>query len=176
VDASALAWSITAMSEATGRLPLVTPWDREQALAAIGEAVWWITMVDATLLRHHPAAYDAVMAAHAPAGRRPIEQTLAGLRFARNWISREGGLTEAVETGPGTGRVTQWTWKPLGEPGLAWLPPRAQAWERARYRAYQARLAGCAIGTTLGQAVTFLTRTAAQAATGADASPPATRN
>ena len=54
------------MSEATARLPAVKVRDHEQAFAAIGEAVWWITMVDATLVRHHPRAYDAVMAAHTP--------------------------------------------------------------------------------------------------------------
>jgi hypothetical protein len=65
VEASALAWSLTAMSEAAERLPGVQPWDRPRAFAAIGEAVWWITMVDATLVRHHPGVYDAVMAAQA---------------------------------------------------------------------------------------------------------------
>ena len=54
VEASALAWSLAAMSEATGRLPAVRVWDQELALGAIGQAVWWITMVDATLVRHHP--------------------------------------------------------------------------------------------------------------------------
>jgi hypothetical protein len=52
-EASALAWSLTAMSEAAGRLPGAKVSDRPRALAAIGEAVWWITMVDATLVRHH---------------------------------------------------------------------------------------------------------------------------
>jgi hypothetical protein len=154
------------MSEATGRLSAVKPWHQEQALAAIGEAVWWITMVDATLLRHHQRAYDAALAASTPAGRQHIEQTLAGLRFIRNWISREGGLDDAINTGTGTGtrRITRWTWQPLSEPALAWLPPRAQAWELARYRAYQACLAGRTIGKTFHHAVTFLTLTGADAA------------
>src|SRR5215831_14188868 len=72
VEASALQWSVTAMSEATGRLPGMKVWDRPRALVAIGEAVWWITMVDATLVRHHPGIYDAVRAA--PAGGL-IDQT-----------------------------------------------------------------------------------------------------
>jgi hypothetical protein len=38
-DASALLWSITAMSEATARLPQAGIWDRARAYAAIGEAV-----------------------------------------------------------------------------------------------------------------------------------------
>ena len=57
---SALQWSITAMSDTTERLPRVRAWDRPRAFAVIGEAVWWVTIVDATLVRHHPEAYDAV--------------------------------------------------------------------------------------------------------------------
>ena len=53
-------------------------------------------------------------------------------------------------------------------PALAGLPPRAQAWELARYRAYQACLAGHTIGKTFGQAVAFLTLTGANAASGTD--------
>src|SRR5262249_9849875 len=153
-DASALTWSIAAMSEATGRLPAVRVWDQAQAIAAIGEAVWWITMVDATLVRHHSKAYDSATAAHTPAERQLISQTLAGLRFVRNWIGRAAGPGDLID--PGTRRITHWAWKPTGEPALVWLPPRAQAWEQARYRAYQARLAGRTIGPTFSQAVTFL--------------------
>jgi anti-sigma B factor antagonist len=161
VEASTLTWSMAAMSEATTRLPAVKVWDQPRAFAAIGEAVWWITMVDATLVRHHPAAYATVMAAHTPAERRLIAETMAGLRFARNWISRGAGLDTAIEPGAGTRRITQWTWKLIPEPPHAWLPPRVQAWELARYRAYQARLAGHAIGETVGQVVPFLTLTCA---------------
>jgi len=165
VEASALAWSLTAMNEATGRLAEVKAWDRPRAVAAIGEAVWWITMVDATLVRHHPGIYDAARAAQAPADGL-TDQTLAGMRFVRNWMGRDGGLGEVIETG-GTGaghrRITRWTWKPAPEPVLASLPPRGQAWEMARYRAYQASLVGHTIGQTLGRAATFLTLTGANA-------------
>jgi hypothetical protein len=175
VEASALTWSIAAMSEATARLPAVKVGDHQQAFAAIGEAVWWITMIDATLIRHHPGAYDTVMAAHTPAERRLINETLAGLRFVRNWISRAFGLGELIETGTGTGPITSWTWKPLPEPALAWLPPRAQAWEQARYRAYKARLAGHHIDKPFGQAVAFLTLTGGGAASITDTSQHASR-
>jgi anti-sigma B factor antagonist len=163
-EAGALTWSVAAMSEATARLRGVKASDRQQALAAIGEAVWWITMVDATLVRHYPVAYDSVLAGHTPAKRRLIVETLAGLRFVRTWISRGAALDEAIETAEGAWHVTGWTWKPAGEPAPAWLPLRAQAWERIRYRAYQARLAGHAIGATFGEAVAFLTLTGADVA------------
>jgi anti-sigma B factor antagonist len=163
VDASSLTSSMAAMSEATARLPAVKVWDHPQAFAAIGEAVWWITMVDATLVRHHPGAYDTVMAARGLAERELIVEGLAGLLFVRNWIGRGAELGEAIDTGAGTRRITQWTWKPIGEPALAGLRPRARAWELARYRAYQACVAGHTIGKTFGQAVAFLTPIGANA-------------
>jgi anti-sigma B factor antagonist len=177
VEASALTWSLTAMTEAAERLPGVQAWDRPRALAAIGEAVWWITMVDATLVRHHPGVYDAVMAAQAPAERRLAEQTLAGLRFVRNWMGRQACLAEVIETGgisAGNRRVTSWTWKGAPEPALASLPPRKHAWEMARYRAYQAYLVGHTIGETFELAVRFLALTGANAASVTDASERAT--
>ena len=60
--------------------------------------------------------------------------------------------------------MTGWTWKPAPEPALGYLPARGQAWEMARYRAYQAQLAGHTIGETFSRAVTFLTLTGANAA------------
>jgi hypothetical protein len=151
---SALAWSITAMSDTTRRLSRVRTADRPRAFAAIAEAVWWITMVDATLVRHHPDAYDSVMAGQNPAQRQLVEETLTGLRFIRNRIGDEADLAEFVAAGEG--RITGWTWKPVPEPALASLSPRGQEWEMTRYRAYQAYLAGHAIGETFGRATEFL--------------------
>ena len=167
VEASALAWSLTAMNEAAGRLPGVQAWDRPRAFAAIGEAVWWITMVEATLVRHHAGIYDAVRAAQAPAERQVVEQTLAALRFVRNWMGREACLAGVIETGrisAGDRLITGWTWKGAPEPPFASLPPNTQAREMARYRAYQAHLAGHTIGEILERAVAFLTLTGANAA------------
>jgi hypothetical protein len=49
-------------------------------------------------------------------------------------------------------------------PALGSLASRRQAWEMARYRAYQAELAGRTIGETFRRAVAFLTLTGADAA------------
>jgi hypothetical protein len=47
----------------------------------------------------------------------------------------------------------------------ATVPPASgQAWEMARYRAYQAHLVGYTIGETFGQTVAFLTLTGANTA------------
>jgi hypothetical protein len=178
--ASALQWSITAMSETAERLPGVGVWDRGRALAAIAEAVWWITMVDATLVRHHLAAYDGVMASRAVTERRLIEGTLAGLRFVRNRIGSEADLTDFIRPsvpGPGAGRarVAGWTWMQVRTPALRSLSPRAQAWEMTRYHGYRAQLAERTTGETFGRAVAFLTLAAADAALVGDIPVHATR-
>ncbi len=51
----------------------------------------------------------------------------------------------------------------MPEPTLAPLTPRGQAWEMARYRAYEAQLAGHTIGEIFARAVAFLKLTAANA-------------
>jgi hypothetical protein len=178
--ASALQWSITAMSDTTERLPRVRAANRPRAFAVIGEAVWWVTIVDATLVRHHPDTYDRVMASQTAAGQRLIQGTLAGLRFVRNRIGDEADLAEFIEPGApgpsaGVGRITGWTWKPVPEPALASLPPRGQAWEMTRYRAYQAHLAGHTIGESFGRAAEFLTLAAADAPSSAEFSAHAAR-
>jgi hypothetical protein len=171
--AKALLWSITAMSEATARLPQAGIWDRGRAHAAVGEAVWWVTLVDATVVRHHAEVYDGVLTGQSAAQRPLLEATLAGLRFVRNQAGGETGLAPFIQAaapglGTGNGRLTGWRWKPLPLPVLASLPPRAQAWEMTRYQAYQAQLAGHTIGETFRRAATFLTLTATYAGSLAD--------
>ena len=169
IKVNALQWSISAMSDTTERLASVNAGDWPRAFVLIGEAVWWVTIVDATLVRYHlVGAYDAVMADQTPAERRLIEDTLTGLRFVRNRIGDEVDLDEFIEPGPpgsgaGTGRVTGWTWKSEPEPALASVPPRTRSWEMTRYRAYQAQLAGHTIGEIFGRAVAVLELTAANA-------------
>jgi hypothetical protein len=180
VEVNALQWSITAMNDTAERLPRVRAWDRPRAFAVIGEAVWWVTIVDATLVRHHPEAYDAVLAGQTPVERALIEGTLAGLRFVRNRMGHEVDHVDFIQPqasrpGPGDGRITAWTWKSVPEPALASLPPRGQAWEMTRYRAYQARLAGHTIGETFSRAAAFLKLTAAHAPSITDTSAHATR-
>jgi anti-sigma B factor antagonist len=171
VEVSALQWSITAMAEAAERLTEMGVHDQPRALAAIGEAVWWITMVDATLVRHHPEVYEAAQVARGPAQHRLIDATLAGLRFVRNRIGRESGLEELIRAeapAAGNGHVTHWAWRSAPEPALGSLPPRAQTWEMARYRAYRSELAGRAIAEAFERAVSFLELTGGNAACAAD--------
>ena len=90
-----------------------------------------------------------------------IEGTFAGLRFVRNQMgyyldSADFIQPEESHSGADHGGVTAWRWRSLSEPDLGLLPPRGQAWEMTRYRAYQAQLAGHTIGETFGQAAAFL--------------------
>jgi hypothetical protein len=158
---SALQWSITAMGDTVKRLTRMTAWDHPRAFTLISEAVWWVTIVDATLVRHHQDAYDRVIAGQTPAERQLAELTLAGLRFVRNRIGDEADLADFIEPGEagpdsGNGHITGWTWRPVPEPKLASLSPRGQAWEMTRYQAYQAQLAGHTLGETFKRAAGFL--------------------
>lgn len=176
-EITALGWSMAAMREATGRLSRVREWDRPGALAVISEAVWWVTIADATLVRYYPEAYDSALACQGPAERQLIEQTLAGLRFVRNqmgsaadqvdFIRRPGSRPRA-----GEGGITAWTWQSQPEPELAAIAPRGQAWELTRYQAYESQLAGHPVGETFGRSAAFLGLAASTATSVTDASAP----
>ena len=149
------------MRDATARLGRVGAAGRPRAYAVISEAVWWVTIVDGTLLRYDPEAYDGVLGGQAPAERRLIEETFAGLRFVRNRMGHDVDHVdfihpEASRSGQGDGRITTWTWRSVPEPALASFSPRGRAWEITRYRAYHAQLAGHTIGETFGRAAAFL--------------------
>jgi hypothetical protein len=167
-----------AMRDAAERLAQVQAPDLPQALAVISEAVWWVTIVDATLVRYHPAAYDSVLAGQTQAERRRTAQTLDGLRFVRNQMGYHIDPADFACPGPrrcgsGDDRIAAWTWQSVREPALASLPPRGQQWEMTRHRAYQAQLAGHAIGEIFGRATAFHNLAAAQAASVTDISLPA---
>jgi hypothetical protein len=158
---SALSWAITAMRDTTERLGKVRAHDQAQAFAVIGEAVWWVTIVDATLVRYYPDEYDAALAGLPSARRRAIETTLGGLRFVRNrmgyyadhadFIQPRGDAPDGCEA-----PITEWTWRSLPAPPVATLPPRGQEWELSRYQAYQDLLSGHGIGETFGRTSAFL--------------------
>ena len=155
-----LDWSLTAMRESTDRL-WRPGWDRAHGFAAISEAVWWVTMVDATIVRYHPDIYGGVLARQDAARRRVIEDTFAGLRFVRNRMGYDADPADFIQPlvpppGTATPRIASWTWKSVPAPALASLTPRAREWEMTRHRAYQAQLAARPVGETFSQAVAFL--------------------
>jgi hypothetical protein len=97
-----------------------------------------------------------------------IETTLAGLRFVRNQMGHQLDPADFIGPAPGRpggdqDRVAAWIWTSLPEPRLDSLSPSGRAWERARYQAYQAQLAGHPVGDTFGRAAAFLKLAAADA-------------
>ena len=153
--AVAIDWSVTAMAEAVGRVCAAGPWDPAHLAAAVGETVWWVTLVDATLVRYHPRDYECALADKS-VRRRKTEETLEGLRYVRNQLGKS--VDPAVFIQPGAG--TAWAWSTQPDPGLGELAPRARQWELSRYRAYQARLAGHDIGRTFARCAAFLAQAA----------------
>jgi hypothetical protein len=157
------------MRDSTARLPRVTELDRPRAFAVISEAVWWVTIVDGTLVRYHPDAYDRELRSRSPADQALIEETLAGLRFVRNEMGQDVDHTDFIRPksagrGAREGQVRAWTWNNMPEPCSTSLSPRGQEWELSRYRAYSSRLASQAVGQTFWVATEFLIRASARAA------------
>jgi hypothetical protein len=157
--AVAIDWSVTAMTEAAGRLTVAGAWDLHRVAAAVGEAVWWVTLVDATLVRYHLRDYESALANKA-VRRRKTEETLEGLRYVRNQLGKSVDPAAFVRPAVGDDGTGGWAWRPLPEPASGGLAPRARQWELSRYRAYQGRLAGRDIARTFARCADFLARAA----------------
>jgi hypothetical protein len=160
-EASALGWAITAMRDTTERLGKVRASDRAQAFAVIGEAVWWVTIVDATLVRYYPDEYDSTLDGLPPRRREATETTFGGLRFVRNRMGYYADHADFIQPtqcddGERDAPITEWTWRSLPPPTVESLPPRGQEWELIRHQAYQERLAGRPVGATFDLASAFL--------------------
>ena len=132
--ASALDWTIAGMRDTIDRLLRARGGDLPHAFAAISEAVWWVTLVDATLVRYHPDRYDTALAAHPEPDRLVIEGTFGGLRFVRNWMGYHVDHADFIQPQRGDadadpaplGPLPAWTWRSLPEPILAGLPAAAR--------------------------------------------------
>jgi exoribonuclease II len=157
---NALDWSLGAMAEAIARFDQILCWDLSRLVAAISEAVWWVTLVDATLVRYHPDSYDTVLDDRPAAHRQMIAETLAGLRFVRNQMGRHRDLADFMYGVQGA----DWTWRTVPAPTCDELSEYGQEWEQTRYQAYQQWLAGREITECFTLAAGFLNQTAVDAA------------
>jgi hypothetical protein len=157
--AVAIDWSVIAMTESAGRLAVAGGWDLHRVAAAVGETVWWVTLVDATLVRYHPRDYERALA-DKDVRRRKTEVTLEGLRYVRNQLGKSVEPDEFVRPAVGDDGSGGWAWRQLPEPGLDALAARARQWEMSRYRAYQDRLAGRDIARTFARCTVFLAQAA----------------
>ena len=99
-EPSALGWALVAMRDTTDRLGKVRASDRAQAFAVIGEAVWWVTIVDATLVRYYPDEYDGALAGLPGWQRRVTEATFGGLRFVRNRMGYYADHADFIQPRP----------------------------------------------------------------------------
>jgi hypothetical protein len=168
-EANALDWSIGAMVETVDRLPRVKAWDGARAITIIGEAVWWVTIVDATMVRYHPDSYDQVLASMPAADRLVTEESLAGLRFVRNHMGHDIDHVDFVRAGPRRTAAQRdqpatWMWRPLPPPPVTPLSQQAREWELDRYEAYQRRLADRPVAEAFSRARSLLLEAAAPAA------------
>jgi hypothetical protein len=160
--AVAIDWSVTAMTETTTRFEWAGSWDQSRAASAINETVWWITLLDATLVRYHAHDYENTLSALGPAKRRQVEETLTGLRYVRNLLGRS--VDAAALISPAGSGTPSWTWTPLPEPAAAAGQSESNRdWELSRYRAYQARLAGQDVSRSFTRCAAFLEEAAALA-------------
>src|SRR6202012_6157165 len=78
--AAAIDWSVAAMTEAAARLSSSRSWDLPRLAEAVSDAIWWVTLIDATLVRYHPRNYEGALAGRS-ARRRQTERTSEGLRY-----------------------------------------------------------------------------------------------
>jgi len=159
----ALAWSVAAMSGALRRLAGARAADIPQAVAAATEAVWWVTAVDAAMIRHHPAQYGRALASLDPAARRAVERSFAGLRFIRGQLGYSADPGDFIQRHPsGRAPALAWTWRHLPPPP----PQRGTARETSPYREYRAQLAGRPLTEALTRTADFLSRAHAAARAG----------
>ena len=176
----ALDWSVAGLAELAPRLAALSGADHGRAVAVVSEAVWQVTIVDATLIRYYPDVYDAVLARRSPPQRRLIEGTMAGLRFVRNRMRSEAerdaficaSAVQPAGAGP-AGPAGPCTWQPVPEPGLSSPRGARRTWEQSRYEAYQGFLAGHSVAETFSRATEFLRLAAAGVPAGAGMTAPA---
>lgn len=139
-----------------------------EALTVISEAVWWVTLVDATMIRYHHDAYDRALGDLPPAERKLTEGTFTGLRFVRNCMGHyvdPADLIQPQQDSLGSDApVAAWAWRPVPAPVSDTLPQRSRntrTWENSRYMHYRTYLADRAVGETIDRAAGFLTELAA---------------
>jgi hypothetical protein len=140
--ATALDWSMKALNDATDRVNKIAASDLPRAFAAIGEAVWWVTIVNDGLRHNYRAAYEqaATLTSPDPAG------TLNGLRSVRNRIGHKVDLVDYIQPvasreWSADGRVTAWAWQPVAPPEQGDRSGAQHRRDAELHRAYERELA-----------------------------------
>jgi len=140
-----LEWSEWAMAAATDRLNTTAWHDVHLAFANLGEALWWICVVDEMLRELVGESYQEAQRAES------VEDRLRGLRYARNRFAHDGDVLEVVDAGDGPqdyGSDGDWVWRDL--------PPASTSRGRRFEREYKAALCGVPVKETLNLVIPFL--------------------
>lgn len=160
-----LNWSVAALEDTAERLRKAEAMTLPEALAVISESVWWVTLVDATMIRYHHDAYDHALADLCADQRKITDGTFTGLRFVRNCMGFYVDPADFIQPPQDSlgcdAPVAAWIWRPVPAPVNAELPQRARTWETGRYLHYRIYLAGRPVGETINRAAGFLTQLAA---------------
>lgn len=160
-----LNWSVSAMEDTANRLRKAGTMNLPEALAVISEAVWWVTLVDATMVRYHHDAYDRALGDLDPAQRKLTEGTFTGLRFVRNcmgyYVDPADFIQPQQQSLGGDAPVAAWTWRHVPAPATSMLRQRSRTWENSRYLHYRAYLAERPVGETINRTAGFLIQLAA---------------
>jgi hypothetical protein len=131
---TAFSWSVSAMNDIIQRLGKATDVDVPEALALVSESVWWVTLVDATMVRYHEAAYDRALIGLSQAARRSTEGTFSGLRFIRNWMGYHADPADFIQPqrdpDGGEAPVAAWTWNSLPAVALGAVSPMGAGGKR----------------------------------------------
>jgi anti-anti-sigma factor len=160
-----LNWSVSALEDTANRLRKAGTVNLPEALAVISEAVWWVTLVDATMVRYHHDAYDRALGGLDPAERKLTEGTFTGLRFVRNcmgyYVDPADFIQPQQQSLGGDAQVAAWTWRHVPAPATSTLRQRSRTWENSRYLHYRAYLAERPVGETINRTAGFLIQLAA---------------
>jgi hypothetical protein len=149
---TAVGWSVEAMISAADRVSMIPANQPAKAFAAFAEALWWITVVNDSLVNRFPDAYVAAAKLWPPG----VKDTVAGLRSVRHRIAHEVDLVEffqpvasefpylGIERG-----ITAWTWKSV--------PPPTRTFQRdvEGHQAYERAVAGQNVVGVFSYALSF---------------------
>ena len=152
--AAAIDWSVTAMTEAARRLSSPGPRDLPRLADAIADAVWWVTLVDATLVRYHPRNYETTLGPQRPAARDRADPRRAAVRPQPARQVRRPRRPD--HAGRSRGHPARLDMAVTAQPDVSGLGSRARQWELSRYHAYQARLAGRDVTAAFAWCAEFL--------------------
>jgi hypothetical protein len=134
-----LNWSLAAMNDATDRVNKIPATDLPRAFGAIGEAVWWITIVSDRLRKKYGEVYRQTLG---PSASSTADQVL-GLKSVRNRIGHAVDLVEFVSPivsrpDRGDGRITAWTWQHVPPPARGDdMNDRVYQWALKCHQAYE---------------------------------------